>query len=71
MPQIVAAVIIGAGVAAGVKWLSREVSRAAKAARLAAEELKQNRQAAAGPKDLGALELDAATGVYRPTRKAG
>jgi hypothetical protein len=54
-----------------MKWLSKEVSRAAKAARLAAEELRQNRQAAAGPKDLGALELDTATGVYRPTRKVG
>jgi hypothetical protein len=69
MPQIVAAVIIGAGVAAGVKWLSKEMSRAANAARLAAEELKQSRRTATGPRDLGALEFDAATGVYRPTRR--
>lgn len=66
MPQIVAAVLIGAGVAAGVKWLAKEMDRAANATRLAAEELKQRQPATVAPKDLGALELDAESGVYRP-----
>lgn len=69
MPQIVAAVLIGAGIAAGVKWLAKEMTRAANTTRLAAEELKQKHAATAGPKDLGALEFDAKSGVYRPSSR--
>lgn len=66
MPQIVAAVLIGAGIAAGVKWLAKEFSKAAEATRLAHEEHGARQPVAAVPKDLGALELDPKTGVYRP-----
>jgi hypothetical protein len=69
MPQIVAAVLIGAGIAAGVKWLAKEVTRAARSARLATEELRPREPVVAAPKDLGPLELDAKTGVYRPVGK--
>jgi predicted lysophospholipase L1 biosynthesis ABC-type transport system permease subunit len=69
MPQIVAAVLIGAGIAAGVKWLAREMARAAQATRLATEDLKRREPLTATPRDLGALEYDAKTGVYRPVRK--
>lgn len=69
MPQIVAAVIIGAGIAAGIKWLAREVARAAKSARVASEDLKRRKPARVKPTDLGALEYDAKAGVYRPARK--
>jgi hypothetical protein len=69
MPQIVAAVLIGAGIAAGVKWLAKEVARAANVTRVAAEELKR-RQPVAAPRDLGTLEYDAKAGVYRPLRKS-
>jgi predicted lysophospholipase L1 biosynthesis ABC-type transport system permease subunit len=68
MPQIVAAVLIGAGIAAGVKWLAREMARAAQATRLATEDLKRREPVTATPRDLGALEYDAKTGVYRPVR---
>jgi hypothetical protein len=69
MPQIVAAVLIGVGVAAGVKWIAREVAKAAQAARLAPEDLQRHEPVTAAPRDLGALVYDAKTGVYRPAGK--
>lgn len=68
MPQVVAAVLIGAGIAAGVKWLAKEMARAAEAARAAHEDLGRRRVTTA-PKDLGTLEWDAKAGVYRPSGK--
>ncbi len=69
MPQIVAVVLIGAGIAAGVKWLAKEVAKAAQATRLASEDLARHGPVPVAPRDLGALEYDAKTGVYRPTRQ--
>lgn len=71
MPQVVAAVLIGAGIAAGLKWLTKELTRAGEQTRLATEELKRRGAAAAmrTPKDLGALEWDAEAGVYRPSAR--
>ncbi len=71
MPQVVAAVLIGAGIAAGVKWLVKEMTRVEEGAQLAPEELKRQPVGPA-PKDLGTLEWDAKAGVYRPSgRRAG
>ncbi len=67
MPQVVAAVLIGAGIAAGVKWLAKEMTRASDAARMAHEQTRRGPLTAA-PKDLGALEWDAEAGVYKPSR---
>jgi hypothetical protein len=69
MPQVVAAVLIGAGIAAGVKWLAKEMTKAAQETRLASEDLKRRGPVTAAPRDLGALEYDAETGVYRPAGK--
>jgi hypothetical protein len=69
MPQVVAAVLIGAGLAAGVKWLAKEMARAAQAARLADDKPRRREPIARTPKDLGTLVLDAETGVYRPVGK--
>lgn len=68
MPQIVAAVLIGAGIAAGVKWLAKEIARAAQGPRVGHDEAGRQPVTAA-PKDLGALEWDAKAGVYRPSHK--
>ena len=65
MPQVVAAVLIGAGIAAGFKWIAREVARAADDARVAHDD----RRNVTAPKDLGRLEWDAKSGVYRPAGK--
>ncbi len=67
MPQVVAAVLIGAGIAAGFKWVAREMARAVDDARGAHNE-RPTRNVAA-PKDLGTLEWDAESGVYRPAGK--
>jgi hypothetical protein len=64
MPQVVAAVLIGAGIAAGFKWIAREMARAVDDA----HDDQPTRNVAA-PKDLGALEWDAKSGVYRPAGK--
>lgn len=69
MPQVMAAVLVGAGIAAGIKWLMKEVARVVDDTRLAPEEMRQGEPVGLAPKDLGALEYDATTGVYRPVRK--
>lgn len=69
MPHVVAAVLIGAGVAAGVKWITKEMARAAEAARAAHEQMMSRTSPLQSvPKDLGRLEWDADAGVYRPAR---
>jgi hypothetical protein len=71
MPQLVVLALIGAGLYAGYKWLSRELRRAAEAAERAREELQRRAaEAAGGPKDLGRLEWDEKAGVYRPAQKS-
>ncbi|MGZ5914306.1 MAG: hypothetical protein ACXWJU_03105 [Hyphomicrobium sp.] len=67
MPQVVAAVLIGAGIAAGFKWIAREMARAVDDACGAHND--QPTRNVAAPKDLGALEWDAKSGVYRPAGK--
>jgi hypothetical protein len=71
MPQVVAAVLIGAGLAAGIKWLAQEVARAAQAARVAHDEFQRDEteRAVTPPKDLGKLVWDAKAGVYRPANR--
>ena len=68
MPQVVAAVLIGAGIAAGFKWIAKEMARAASEARVAQEKTGRHNVGMAA-KDLGALEWDAKSGVYRPANK--
>ena len=65
MPQVIALALLGAGVYAGYRWLAR-------AARdLGAEMQRTEQREAPGriEKNLGALEYDPATGVYRPARR--
>jgi hypothetical protein len=69
MPQIVAAVLIGAGIAAGVKWIAKEVAKAAHETRLASEDLSRHEPVGVTPRDLGVLVYDAESGVYRPADK--
>ena len=64
MPQVLALVIAGAGLYAGLKWMSRVLAQTAAARQAEAEARKQAR--GGGPKDLGTLEYDPQAGVYRP-----
>jgi hypothetical protein len=68
MPQVVAAVLIGAGIAAGFKWIAKEMARVADEARVAHRDT-ASRNVTTAPKDLGRLEWDAKSGVYRPAGK--
>jgi hypothetical protein len=69
MPQLVAVVLIGAGVAASVKWIAREMARASDAARQTHEQMTRGPELTPVLKDLGALEWDAEAGVYRPAKR--
>lgn len=68
MPQVLLLIAAGAGLYAGYKWLSKELQSAVAEAERSAEQARAQKDAAVEPKDLGALELDASTGVYRPSR---
>jgi len=68
MPQIVVAVLIGAGISAGLKWIAKEMVRAADEARVAHQRTSRDNPGSA-PKDLGALVWDAKRGVYKPAGK--
>lgn len=67
MPQVLALVIAGAGLYAGYKWVSRTLGEAQRTARVREAELREAMgRGRSVPKDLGTLERDPATGVYRP-----
>lgn len=67
MPHVLALVIAGAGLYAGYKWVSRALAEAQDAALKREAELREAMAQGHGtPKDLGRLEYDPETGVYRP-----
>jgi hypothetical protein len=71
MPHVFALVIAGAGLYAGYKWASRALAEAQQAARKREAELREAmaQNGRGGPKDLGTLEFDPQSGVYRPRGK--
>lgn len=70
MPQVLAVMVAGAGIYAGLRWLSRTLEQHVREAQRHAEDLSR-RAAEAGrvPKDLGTLEYDPVAQVYRPRPK--
>jgi hypothetical protein len=71
MPQVIAAMVVGASVYAGFKWLSKLLGEAQDAATRMEEARRRNsRPTSHTPKDLGALELDPETGVYKPRQSS-
>jgi len=68
VPQLVVLALLGAGVYAGYRLLQRASRQIAAELRKASEEL---REAAPAPveRDLGSLEYDAKSGVYRPAKR--
>jgi hypothetical protein len=70
MPQVIVLVVAGAGLYAGYKWISRVLSDTQESLRRAESEvLRREAAARGGPKDLGTLEYDPQSGVYRPRAK--
>jgi hypothetical protein len=68
MPQVIALALLGAGLYAGYRWLTRATREIAAQMQRAEDEV---RQEATGriEKNLGALEYDPVSGVYRPAGK--
>lgn len=66
MPHILGAVLVATGVIASGRWLARMLAKQAAEAARVAEEMQRRAHQTRGPKDLGALEFDAAAQVYRP-----
>jgi len=70
MPQLIVVALVGAGIYAAYRWM-RQASDAITAKLNRAEDELQRRTAGGRvEKDLGRLEYDAATGVYRPQKRA-
>ncbi len=65
MPQLMGLVLIGAGIWAGYKAVMGWSERVRAELQRAEDELRR-RTANPSEKDLGALELDPETGVYKP-----
>lgn len=69
MPQLVVLALVGAGLYVGYRWLSRSVREIRAEARRAEDELRARATGRVQQKDMGRLEYDPASGVYRPTRR--
>lgn len=68
MPQLVVAALLGAGLYAGYRWVTRTARQVLdEAERDHTEQVP--RAGGVVTKDLGALELDPASGVYKPKQR--
>ena len=68
MPQVIVLALLGAGFYAGYRWLARAADEIGEQMRRADEEPGRRPQGRI-EKDLGALEYDPTSGVYRPTQR--
>jgi len=76
VPQVIALALLGAGLYAGYRWFARAAGAIGAAITRAEDEACQgsrqgSHQGSQGriEKDLGALEYDATSGVYRPAKR--
>lgn len=68
MPQLMIAAALGAGLYAGYRFVARVVERMTEDARRAQEDLMRQASGVV-EKNLGNLEYDPASGVYRPVKQ--
>ncbi|MGD9804588.1 MAG: hypothetical protein AB7E81_09300 [Hyphomicrobiaceae bacterium] len=68
MPPLIAAMLVGAGAYAGVKAFQRILASWSEIEAAARQPAAQATPSSVVVKDLGALEFDPATGVYRPVK---
>jgi hypothetical protein len=68
VPHVIALTLLGAGLFAGYRWFTRTAREIGAEMRRAEDELRQH---ATGriEKNLGTLQYDPASGVYRPVRR--
>ncbi len=69
MPQLVVLALLGVGAYAGYRMIQRASRQIAAELRRASEELRGGSSPAQVERDLGSLEFDAKSGVYRPTKR--
>jgi hypothetical protein len=69
VPQVIALALLGAGLYAGYRWFTRTAREIGEGMQRADEELRRQEAAGRIEKNLGPLEYDPATGVYRPARR--
>jgi hypothetical protein len=69
MPQVIALALLGAGLYAGYRWVTRATREIADQMQRAEEALRQQANSGHVEKNLGTLEYDPAAGVYRPVRR--
>ena len=67
MPQLIALALVGAGLYAGYRWFARMAKEVTAEIRRSEDELRR-RAGLVLEKDMGELEYDPASGVYRPKR---
>ena len=68
MPQVIALALLGAGLYAGYRWIARTAGEIGDGMRRSEDDLAQKTTGRI-EKDLGALEFDPASGVYRPAKR--
>jgi hypothetical protein len=66
VPHLAVLALVGAGLYAGYRWLTRPAQEITAEARRTEDELRARAAGAAIQKDMGRLEYDAVAGVYRP-----
>jgi hypothetical protein len=70
VPQLFALALLGAGALAATRWVVKQVSAAKDAADAAEAQLRRAAERAdaqqSGPRDLGQLEWDEVSQVYKP-----
>jgi hypothetical protein len=68
VPQLMVLALVAAGIYAGYRWLWRPVRTIAAEVRRAEDEVRRA-AARSSEKDMGVLEYDPISGVYRPVRR--
>jgi hypothetical protein len=66
MPQLVVLALVGAGLYAGYRWYARMAKEVTAQIPRTEDELLRKASGTALEKDMGVLEYDPASGVYRP-----
>jgi hypothetical protein len=69
VPQLLILALLGAGAYAGYRWIARASREIAAELRRANEELRRGPSPAQAERDLGSLEYDPKSGVYRPVKR--
>jgi hypothetical protein len=69
MPQLIVIALIGAGFCAAYRWMRQASDTITAELNRANDELRRQTAGGRVEKDLGRLEYDPATGIYRPQKR--